>query len=243
MHLEKVPKKRILKKLTNTSLFIYTLMSDINEDNIDYSIMQFTPLPNAVGKIWLESSSDSEDDEDEDEFVIESWATKDEDDITQQSIISFEEIEEIEEKEEYENSYEYKQKHLYHPPTQVNLIPKNLSRNNEKTSEDDDSMFDDVNEFAILADSIEEPCEIVLGSKEQQPLVKNTENNVKNDDENKIKVEKPNHNEFVDSHIKIEKKPVDGKERENNILKNNEIIIIKRNDYSNDLKQLQINVN
>lgn len=183
-------------------------MTDINEDNIDYSIMQFTPLPNIVGKIWLDSD-DSEDEDNSDGPVIESWAKNDEDeDDSTHPVISFEEIEEIEEEEEYKKTYEYKQKHLYHPPTQADFKANNLnlSRNNNDQNLTDDSVFDDVNEFAILAENIEEPEQIVLGQKEQpqNELIKqnnqteiqeksdSTKNEIKNvQNQNDVKIELP----------------------------------------------------
>lgn len=183
-------------------------MTDINEDNIDYSIMQFTPLPNIVGKIWLDSD-DSDDEEKSDGPIIESWANNEEDDDdSTHPVISFEEIEEIEQEEEYEKTDEYKQKHLYHPPTQADFYAKNLnlSRNNDDQNLTDDSVFDDVNEFAILAENIEEPEQIVLGKKEQpqNELIQQnhqTENqdksvSTKNEqNQNDVKVELPQKNE------------------------------------------------
>lgn len=210
-------------------------MTDIyennNEDDIDYSIMQFTPLPHAVGKIWLDS--DSEDGEDESGLVIENWAKNDEDeeeDANQMPVVSFEEIEEIEEKEKIENSYEYKQQHLYHPPTQAE-IKKFYSRNNKNTEnynnsdEYDESNFDDVNEFAILAEDDEpsmdnETTSIVFGQK-QQPQQKQEE-------------EIPKQNEIEKTHDIAIEKPLKNEDHE--------ISIVKKNGYQNELKELKINL-
>lgn len=138
----------------------------------DENTMEFTPLPNFVGKI---EDSDSDDEEEQDaQPFIESWA-KPEIIENQQQVLDFDKIEEEEQKQEEE---EHKEVKLYHPPVPTYSYENKM----QILYRDDDN------------DNTEKS--IVLGQKEQPEIIQSKEEQTNNDiniePSNTLKVSKIN---------------------------------------------------